>query len=371
MPISVFAKLSAIIFLGFVNSVMSGEWDTPARYLFSASNGGQQLAVIDTKENILVGQVDLAQPINEIAVSAFGNHAYLGHAEHKSVSVVDLSAGKYSHSVALPMAPRHMTSDSYAGLLITDSVEGGMVRIGLGGKKIIFHNSDIPPANDVIMSPSGVVAYWASGSGAEIGAVSVEDGKELWRHKIADHPVKVNPLVRSLDGLFIVATLPEEGRLITVDAGNGELLLRKQLGKGLQRPYVTANGQYFLIPETSSRQLHIYSQVTLQVVDAINLPEKTPLVTAGFFDIIGLGYADKAAYAFDLMNPHAKKPTTIPLPAQAFDAIVTSDSQHAYAALPMANAIAHISLKNGKMQLIEGIASPHFVEMGASNAVCH
>ena len=93
-------------------------------------------------------------------------------------------------------------------------------------------------------------------------------------------------------------------------------------------------------------------------------------MTAGLFDIMAVAYADNSLYAMDLLKFDGKT-NQLPIRGQASDVIVTSDSKHAYAAIPGANSIAHLNLRSGELSYIEGLKQPEIVTMGVSNAVCH
>ena len=198
----------------------------------------------------------------------------------------------------------------------------------------------------------------------------MSSGRLLWQQRVAAATRSV-PLVRSLDGLFVVYVLPEKGEVNALLAATGMPAARQQMGSGLSRPYVTANGQYFLVPERSTRQVHVLSQRNLSRVASFTHDSAAPLVTAGLFDLLAVAYGGDTLYAMDLRGFDPGATQTLALPGQATDAIVTSDARHAYAAIPEHNSIVHLNLRSGDLDYIEGIASPAIVTMGASNAVCH
>jgi hypothetical protein len=263
-----------------------------------------------------------------------------------------------------------MTHDIYSGLVVTDSVDGGLALVDLGSKKILFANPNIPPSKDVIFGPTGMVAYYNAATSGQVGAVSMANGKELWKTTLPPQGQAI-PLIRSLDGLFIVVVLPDSGEVIAIRSSNGREIARHRFSRGLTRPYVTANGQYFLVPDPGSGQVHLLSQTTFQLVTSLAVENPAPLVTAGLFDLIAVAYTDKELYAFNLMKPGSEAPKVLALPGQATDVIITSDSIHAYAAIPSANAIVHLNLQSGEMSQLNGIFRPTTVTMGVSNAVCH
>ena len=198
----------------------------------------------------------------------------------------------------------------------------------------------------------------------------MDSGRSLWQTRVPVSSQSI-PLVRSLDGLFLVFVLPEQGEVHALMSSNGKHIGSQHLGKDLSRPYVTANGQYFLVAEAVNRQVHILSQSNLNRLLSIRTSQPSTLVTSGLFDVMAVSYAESTLYAMDLLNFASEPLHQMPIRGQASDVIVTSDSRHAYAAIPSANAIAHLNLRSGELSYIEGIEKPAIVTMGVSSAVCH
>jgi len=171
--------------------------------------------------------------------------------------------------------------------------------------------------------------------------------------------------------LFIVFVVPDAGQVHALMSANGKHIGSLQLGKGLSRPYVTSNGQYFLVAEQANRQVHVLSQSNFNKLISMTTGQPGALVTSGLFDVMAVAFADSTLYAMDLLK-FARAPVhEMPIRGQATDVIVTSDSRHAYVAIPSADAIAHLNLRSGELSYIEGIESPDIVTMGVSSAVCH
>ncbi|MEE8057057.1 MAG: hypothetical protein V3T17_04385 [Pseudomonadales bacterium] len=354
--------------MGMSTAVMA--WDKPANFLFTSQRGGQTISVIDVSKDSFVGDIVTAYPIDDIAVSSFGDYAFASHAEAQKITVINLHTRRIERVVTVSIKPRHLTFEQNYGLVMTDSINGGMAMLDTQGKLEVFVNPTIPPSKDIIFGPTGIVAYYHAGPEGLIGAVAMNSGRPLWQTKVPVSNENI-PLVRSLDGLFIVFVLPEKGQAHALMAADGKLIGSQQLGKGLSRPYVTANGQYFLIAEQANQQVHVLSQSNFNKITSFATSEPSTLVTAGLFDIMAVAYADKRLFAMDLLKFDGQATHSLPIKGQASDVIVTSDSKHAYAAVPSANAIAHLNLRSGKLSYIEGIDQPDIVTMGASNAVCH
>lgn len=345
-------------------------WDDPANFLFVSAAGANVVTVIDVSEDRVVGEVETQYPIDDIAASGFGDYAFAGHAEAKKITVINLRKREVETIVSVSVKPRHLTFEQNSGLVMTDSVEGGMAMLDTRGREEIFSNRDIPPSRDIIFGPSGFVAYYFSGKEGVVGAIAMDSGRALWQTRVPKSGQSI-PLVRSLDGLFIVFVLPEVGEIHALLSASGKHVRSQRLGKGLSRPYVTANGQYFLVAEQANRQVHVLSQSNLNKLLSVSIGEPAILVTSGLFDVMAVAFADSSLYAMDLLK-FAKEPAhNMAVKGRASDVIVTSDSRHAYAAIPSADSIAHLNLRSGELSYIEDVRGAGIVTMGVSNAVCH
>jgi len=359
----------AVVLLGAVVPGAAA-WDDPANFLFTAESGGELVTVIDVSEDRVAGEIDTGYPIDDIAVSGFGDFAFASHAEAKKITVINLRTRKVEALVPVSIKPRHLTFEQNSGLVMTDSIEGGMAMLDARGEQEVFSNPDIPPSRDIIFGPTGIVAYYHSGGAGAVGAVAMDSGRSLWQVPVPVSSQSV-PLVRSLDGLFIVFVVPDAGQVHALMSANGKHIGSLQLGKGLSRPYVTSNGQYFLVAEQANRQVHVLSQSNFNKLISMTTGQPGALVTSGLFDVMAVAFADSTLYAMDLLK-FARAPVhEMPIRGQATDVIVTSDSRHAYVAIPSADAIAHLNLRSGELSYIEGIESPDIVTMGVSSAVCH
>lgn len=365
--------LSSVLILLTLSSarlLADSTWDRPASILFTAQTGGQFVTVIDVARDRVVGRVQTAYPIDDIAASGFGDYAFAGHALERKVSVINLRQQVIERVVSVSVSPRHLTFEQNSGLVMTDSVAGGIAVLDVGGQRELFANRDIPPSRDVIFGPTGVVAYYHAGEAGIVGAVSAVDGRSLWQSRVPTSQDSV-PLVRSLDGLFILVVQPDAGQVHALLAASGQAMASQHFGAGLSRPYVTANGQYFLVADAANRQVHVLAQNSFTRLFSVVTEEPVSLVTSGLFDVMAVAYGNSELYALDLLQKTAQPAHVLPLKGAATDVIVTSDSRHAYAAIPTANAIAHLNLSSGELSYIEGVQRPDIVTMGVSNAVCH
>jgi len=345
-------------------------WDDPANYLFATRAGGDVVTVIDVSKDEVVGRITTEYPIDDIAASGFGDYAFASHAEEKKITVINLPGERIEAVVPVSIKPRHLTFEQNSGLVMTDSVAGGMAMLDGSGRREIFANPDIPPSRDVIFGPTGIVAYYYSGKAGIVGAVAMNDGRALWQSQVPESE-QSTPLVRSLDGLFIVVTIAESGEMHALMSADGNRLGNLHLGKGLSRPYVTANGQYFLVADPTNRQVHVLSQSNFNKMISINTEQPAHLVTSGLFDVMSVAFADSSLYAMDLLKLTPEIVHELPVRGRASDAIVTSDTRHVYAAIPGANAIAHLDLRSGELSYIDTAQAAEIISMGVSNAVCH
>jgi len=362
--------LLLVIAISAAAPLRAAGWDDPANFLFAARSGGDVVTVIDVSRDEVVGRITTEYPIDDIAASGFGDYAFASHAEQKKITVINLPGERIEAVRTVSIKPRHLTFEQNSGLVMTDSVEGGMAMLDASGRREIFANPEIPPSRDVIFGPTGIVAYYYSGEAGVAGAVAMNDGRALWQSRVAKS-AQSTPLVRSLDGLFIVVTIPETGEMHALMSADGNRVASLHLGKDLSRPYVTANGQYFLVTDPTNKQVHVLSQSNLNKVISVNTPQPASLVTSGLFDVMSVAFADSSLYAMDLLKLSAEIVHELPARALAGDAIVTSDTRHVYAAMPGANAIAHLNLRSGELHYIDGIEAANIVSMGVSNAVCH
>jgi outer membrane protein assembly factor BamB len=348
----------------------AGKWNDAERYALVTAKQSKQVSIIDVEDNELAGQLTTQWPIDEVAVSGFGDFAYLGHGAEQKLSVIDLKKGQLSHVLELSIAPRNMTTDPNVGVVITDSQSGGLALVDGPGRMELFSNTEIPASEDVIFNATGTIAYYYSGPAGKVGAVNLQSGQSLWQAKV---PVSTQsiPLVRSLDGLFIVFVLPEKGEIHALNSGNGRLVASQRFSSALERPYVTANGQYFLVPEPANKKVHLISQATFAQVASVPVAKEAALVRSGLFDLVGLAFSDNELYAFDLLSHGKKTMNKQVIKGEVTDAVITSDSKNAFATLPASGEVLHLNIKSGKVSYIQAQQGVNLISMGASNAVCH
>lgn len=363
-------SLCAALVLFLPDTCFGRNWDTSARFMLAAEPGSRAVAIIDVDELKVAGEIQTQWPLDEIAVSRFGNKAYAGHVTQKKISVIDLAVGAVSHVLDVPMAPRHMTVDTRSGVLMTDSENGGMALVDLSGESVRFYNASVPPAADAIFGATGTVAFYHGETAGEIGAVAMEDGRSLWRIKTPEGGAQV-PLVRSLDGLFVVVVFAERGEIAALDSSSGRPLVLHQLGRGLARPYVSANGRYFLVPDPENSQLHLLSQSNFALVRSLKLDEGTPIAVAGIFDTMGLAVGPTKSFLFDLNARGEAVLQKTTMPGLATDALVTSDGKRAFFAVPDQKTITSINMLTRQTARISLSHSATILAMGSTDTVCH
>ena len=137
--------LRAIVFLVALQShgtwAKAATWDDPANFLFTSGIGTEVVTVINVADNTIVGQIDTGYPIDDIAASGFGDYAFASHAQAKIITVINLRDRKIEAQVPVSIKPRHLTFEQNSGLVVTDSVEGGMVMLDTRGTREIYRRA--------------------------------------------------------------------------------------------------------------------------------------------------------------------------------------------------------------------------------------
>ncbi len=351
-------------------SSVQGGWDNPERFMIAASTESETLTIIDTESATTAGEISLSAPVKTVIVSELGNLAYVAHAKASRLSVVNLETGRLERTTDLPITPLHLVGSAETGVLITNSEQGGMVLVDPYGRDVIFENNSIPPSSEPILSASGTVAYYHSAAGGEVGAVSMETGEVLWRIATPKLTQDV-PIVRSVDGLYITVTFSDKGEIAALDSASGKPLALHRFGPGIQQPFVTSNGYYFLVPDPASKLIHVLSQKDFSLQTSIKMEASTPIVVAGVLDSAGLAVSEDGLFALDLTDFKRSSDTKHSMPAMTSDALVTSNGMRAFFAVPKDKSIMTFDMLHNQQKRISLPQSVNIIAMGSTNSICH
>lgn len=326
-------------------------------YLFLSQEGSRQLAVLDTSNDKLVGNLELGLVPSRIEISKSTRKLAAIDGDSARVEILDLGQGG-GHDLTLPFIPKLLTLSPDGKRLAVGSNDG-VTLLDLEHSTIIAHASGFATLRDLMFSADGNSLYAAGDQ------LSVLDANHKLERRSS--PLPVQGFTRSPDGraLFVKG---EDGAVSVLDSKSLEVLAK--LPAGQAQP--SATGAYLLLLNGEGHSLTLVHGDSWESGQKFETAADATTAYSGWFDSVALvpSKSGKSLEVIDLWRQSRLK--DILLPASPLAGAVSADGSKLYLPLEGKAKLAVIDIRNRKLAQIISLPQPARVAtLADSYGICH
>jgi DNA-binding beta-propeller fold protein YncE len=209
--------------------------------------------------------------IDHMDVDVEGKRLFVAAVENGSMEVVDLDAGRWTHSIAGFKTPTEMCYVRELNKIFVASRDDGMVRIFRGDSLELIDSIKLEPgANRIVYDPGSkylYVGYGAKLAGFDYGRVGIIDARS--DKLLGDMIVEAHPSQILLDNTArrILVAVWELGRIDVFDAKDRQLILSWTTGgQSGDMALDQAHHRLFVATRTAPQMMLVYDSESGQEI---------------------------------------------------------------------------------------------------------
>lgn len=354
--------------------------DDFSRYVFVPSRTSATVAVIDSKTDRLIADLDVGVIPGQIVVSEAEAKLVAADVAGKALKIVDLTTRKRLPDLRLAVTPDHMqlSPDGYL-VAIGDIAAGKVAIVSLHQGRMLSIIEGLAQPYNLSFSADAALIYVANMAARHISVISSSQGRVIYDVPVTDKGISGNSgfqgvtnVTRTPSGRYGFATVKGGNFLNIVNLDNGKIAKVLPLGEDPWRAYGTADGRMMLVPNNGARTVSVIDTSSLEVVATLPGAGDVTSVNTGWFDSVAFvtSRSERKAIVINLMT--MKAVGEIALPGEPDPGVVTPDGRKLYVALK-SGKVAVIDTRAQKLvAVIEGMSEGLWgITMGHSNNYCH
>jgi DNA-binding beta-propeller fold protein YncE len=258
------------------------------RYAFLHSSGSAEIRLFDTVDAQLAGKIELGGSVETVLISRQLGLLVGSDQQARTVRIFDFATLTESVGVELPFAPGPMlTSPDGLQLAVTNPVSGQVAIISLSDKSLKGVIEGFNAPEKLSFSDDSGFLFFPDNLTGEIEVVMVDSGQRLDPIVLTigtDGERDLSALTRTPNGLYGLIAERQSGTLSVVNFRNWAEQTVLEVGSLPTRPYITADGQYVIVPNDGDKTVSIISTLTL--MEEATLPGLADVtsVATGYFE---------------------------------------------------------------------------------------
>lgn len=262
-----------------------------SNYVFAQAEGSPVLSLVDMRTDEFVGQIELPSIPGGILISqSLQRIVYVPQGEARLV-VYDLEARGVEAEFNLDFIPESLllSPDGFQAAVMSDQL--GSLQLVLLEKKEVFPAvAELYKPSQATYSASSEYLYVVDGKASEVVILDAFDGQRLDPIPLVADGKGVarslSSLSRTPDSRFGVLVDEESGTMPLISFQLWEQINTIDVGQDPQRPYITADGRYVIVPSASEKMVSVLSSDTFSIVTEFPTTGRVSGVATGFFESI-------------------------------------------------------------------------------------
>ncbi len=360
---------------------------TAGRYVFVPNRGSADIAVIDTRTDLIAARIEVGNVPHQVVVSTPLDKLIVTNTRDNTISIVDLAKLETEATLTLDVEPEHMELSPDGRLLAVGNIGAGTVSlVSLVENREVARIEGLHAPHNLTFGAHGTLLYVANLGANHVSVIDVTSARIVARVPIDGAPalaaldargnhefqglINVTP---TADGRFGFAAHGESDLLAVLDLRKRELVKTLRLGDRPWRAFATADGRHMLVPNNGDSTVSVISTATAEVV--ATLP--------GAADMTGINSDSSGSTAFVISRGENKLVVLdlvemrtageISLPSVPETGVVTPDGKKLYVALSGSNQVAVIDTRSRKlMTLIDDVGdAPWGATIPGALNYCH
>lgn len=255
----------------------------PTTLVFVANRDSNDVAVIDTKTDRVIGRItlgDVAAPHmamvtndgGKLLVSATGSDRFL---------VVDLATGKIEQSIQTGHAPEHFDLTPNDRFAYVGAIKGAAVSvIDIRAGKEVQRLAGFSEPHGFSVLPEASKVYVSNFGAHEVGVIEIPEQRLAARLAIGDahraairHPERYQSALKgvahptpTIDGRHVYAADGDAGVVGVIDTRTDRVTKTITVGAAPWRAYASPDGRWMLVPNNGDATVSVIRTQTQEVV---------------------------------------------------------------------------------------------------------
>ena len=390
IPTRLFARAVAIAAAGIVTAgFIAGEsmaLDDARFYVFVPNRASADIAVIDTRTDLVVSKIDVGHVPHQVAVSRDLDKIVVTNTADDTLSIIDLASLAVEATVPLDNEPEHMALSPNGDVVAVGNIGSGTVSfVSLVSGVETARTQGLFEPHNMTFSADGLRLYVGNLGANFVSVVDVPSGKVVEEISIgagkavaslasdsADYQGIIN-VTRTPDGRLGFAAYGEGDQMAVIDLSTSEVIRTLELGDLPWRAFSTSDGRFMLVPNNGDRTVSVFSTETLEEVARLPGGEDMTGINTAMFDTLAyvISRGEDKAIVLDLTT--MQRIGEVALPSSPETGVVTPDGRKLYVALSGSDQVAVIdTVAMTLIEMIGGVGEePWGAHMVGALNYCH
>ncbi len=351
------------------------------KYVFVPSLGSADITVIDSRNNSVVGTIDLDEIPDRLVVSSAVGQLIVSNLESRTVTLIDIETGDETAEIALDITPQSLVMSPEGYLVAVSDVDAGVVAvISLHRGVEVSRIDNLSAPSGLTFSDDGSLLYVPDGASNSIKLIDIVQGRAFGELPLSagnpdgvGDPEMLSAVTRSANGRFGFCAIGHAEELAIFDFGTEQRVKTLKLGNQPSRPFGTADGRYIMVANNGDRTVSIIDTQTFDIAATLPGAADVTAINTGWFETVAfvISESEDKAIILDLMD--LRKSGEIELPSSPGPGVVTPDAATLYVALSDTDSVAVIDTRSRRVTaIIDNVGTqPRGATMARTNNYCH
>jgi hypothetical protein len=356
-----------------------------SRYAFIPSKTEARIVVVDTQNDEIAAELELAQVANNLIISDSLDLLVATHSGSSLLSILDLETQKSLLPLDIGMTADVGLLHPLDQYMAFGNTEGHVSLWDMQSRKQVFQVEGLDSAVNLTFSVDGARLFIVEPGNRKISVIALTDRAIIAEinlpaptqsnaNQVGSIEIKpeISSISRSADGHTGFLSITSENIVVVLD------LLRLEIKKIISvdsepvRPFSTADNRYVLIPHRAAESIYVLDALSLDIRGNIKTGIPARELNTGWLDTVAFVMSDnsKEIAVVDLGKLTLER--TITLTGQPDSGLVTSDSKRLYTTLIDTNRVARIDVRSREvLEINSNTSGLSNIEIAVSNNICH
>ena len=385
-------RICRILFLSLLltspASALFGLFDSDSlaagsRYAFVASQTEARIVAIDTQEDEIAAELELANIATSIVISDSLNLLAATHTDSSSLTLIDLESRQFLPALDIGMSASIGLLSPADQHMAFGNIQGQVSVWNMSTREQMFQLDSLGSAVNLTFSIDGTHLFVVEPTERRISVIGMDAGKKITEILLpegsgdsaltspSDAP-EITSISRSADGHTGFLSITSENKVIVLDLL--KLTIKQTIAVDAEpmRPFSTADSRYILVPHRAAKSIYVLDALTLDIRGNIKIGLPARELNTGWLDTVAFAMSaeDERIAVIDLQKLALEQ--TLTLSGKPDDGLVTSDSKRLYTALLNTKNVARIDARSREvLEITTNTPGLGNIKIAISNNICH
>ena len=356
-----------------------------SRYAFVASQTEARIVAIDTQEDEIAAELELANIATSIVISDSLNLLAATHTDNSSLTLIDLESRQILPALDIGMRASIGLLSPADQHMAFGNIQGQVSVWNMRTREQMFQLDSLASAVNLTFSIDGTRLFVVEPTERRISVIGMDAGKKIAEivlpeasRSIDSDPTnpsdapEITAISRSADGHTGFLSITSENKVIVLDLVDHKIKQTIAVDAEPMRPFSTADNRYVLIPHRAAESIYVLDALTLDIRGNIKIGLPARELNTGWLDTVAFAMSaeDERIAVVDLEKLALEQ--TLTLSGKPDDGLVTSDSKRLYTALLNTRNVARIDARSREvLEITTNTPGLGNIKIAISNNICH